>query len=200
MALAVGDILRVAARHTFRSVDDMVNVFHCTTVTVPGPNTNAALLADISEWVSRAYTSVQAHLQNDLVATDIAVFNVSDDSPVGVVSWSGGYSGGTGSGQALPLAVAALALISTTAKRTQGRLYLSGLGEGELNDSLWDATFVAAYAAMIDTIVDLDTETNGFQHVYGVWKRSDGQMYAVSSIRIQTIPAYQRRRKPGRGS
>jgi len=197
---ATDDILRIAVRHTFRDIDDMVNVYHVRLETVPTPNTNAALLADVSEYIREAYAEVQAHLQNDLDPVDITVFNVSNDAPVGVTSFGGTYAGGTGSGEVLPLATCALALLSTGVKRVQGRIYLSGMGEGELADSLWDLTFVAAYEAMVDRLLLQSPFTNLSAFAYGVYSRSSGLLRDVTATRIQRIPAFQRRRKPGRGS
>lgn len=200
MSVSAGNILRVACRQLYGGTDDNVNVFHFGVATIPTPNTDAALLADVAEKMSAAYAELASSLSTSLAATDITVYNVSQDVPHGVTAWGAGYSGGTGSGEGMPHADCMLVLIPTSVKRTVGRIYLSPFTEGAQANGLWNSTVRIAAESFYDTLVDPTALTNGLVLQFGIYKRSDGLLYQPASMRTQPRTAYQRRRKPGRGS
>ena len=200
MSVSVGDVLRVSARHFFNQTEDNVNVFHFAVNAAPTPNTDAAILADIAEHLGLAYTQLETYRNSALSATDITVYNISDDRPIGVTAWGSGYTGGTGSAESMPHADCCLVLIPTGVKRTQGRIYLSPFAESRQSAGQWDSTLGVAVQAFMDTLTDNTPLGNGTSLAYGVRKESDGLVYTPATYRMQPVVAYQRRRKPGRGS
>lgn len=200
MAVTVGDILRVAVRHKWENVDDIVNVLHFGVATAPTPNDEASLLEDVSEMIGDAWLNIEAHLCNNVSAYDIAVWNVSDDAPVGATSFGAGYAGGTSGGECMPAAAAALVLLNTSVKRTQGRIYLAAFSEGDQVDGEWQGSLIADIGGLVDALRFPGATPNGTVLQYGVLKRSDGLLYQTNTVRVQPIIAYQLRRKPGRGS
>lgn len=200
MTVSVGDILRVACRHAYNSTEDVVNVLHVAINAAPTPNTDAALLADIAEWAGVAYTNLESHRNSQTTAVDIVVYHVTDDRPVGVTAWGAGYTGGTGSAESMPPADCCLVLLPTGLKRTQGRIYLSPFSEGRQSGGQWDSTLGTAVQAFVLALQDNAPLGNGTSVAYGIYKESTGLTYPPVSFRMQPIVAYQRRRKPGRGS
>lgn len=200
MSVVVGNILRVAARMENNGVDDIINVMHFGVAAVPTPNNDAALLADISEHLSAAYNQIQGFLSNSMQSVDITVYNVSQDIPHGVTAWTTDFNGGSGSGEGMPPADCLLILVPTSVKRTVGRIYVSPLQESAQSGGIWNSTVRAAAEAFYVELVNATPWTNGAAFQYGVYKRSDGLLYQPASMRTQAQVAYQRRRKPGRGS
>ena len=199
MAIEVGDILRGSFRQKWDGVDDVVNVYHFL-IDVAGTSDDEDFLAGITQAVNLAYTEVESHLANNLQATVVDWFNVTQDTPLGQRSWGSGYSGGTGTGEALPTTAAALILLPTAKKRTQGRVYLGPFLEAAQSDSRWTGTVLTALADFATQLVLPTTVTNDGEARYVVYSRAQGDAHIPTSRRIVDIVASQRRRRLGRGS
>lgn len=200
MSVVVGNILRVACRQEYIGTDDNINVYHFGVEAVPTPNDDAALLADISVKMSNVYSQIASHLSGGLDAVDITVYNLSQDVPHGVTAWGPTYTGGTASGESMPPADCLLLLFPTSVKRTIGRIYLSPLSEGDQSAGIWNSTVRVAAEDFAAELRDTAAGPNGLALAYGVYKRSNGLLYEPASYRSVARTAYQRRRKPGRGS
>jgi len=200
MSVVTGNILRVACRQEYIGTDDNINVFHLGVASPPTPNDDAALLSDISTFMGQVYSQIASHLSGGLDAVDITVYNISQDMPHGVTAWGSGYTGGTGAGESMPPADCLLVLVPTSVKRTIGRIYLSPFLEGDQSAGVWNSTVRLAVADFMGELMSAPTLPNGSEFQYGVYKRSDGLLYEPASWRSVARTAYQRRRRPGRGS
>lgn len=200
MAVTVGDVIRVAAIQKWDGQDDVVNVLHFEISAVPTPNDNPSLLADIADRVGNAWAIIEGALSNNLQPDNLTVFNVSDDTPVGITSWGGVYSGGTSSGEAAPTFAAALVLMSTALKRKQGRMYIGGLTEGATADSRLNGATAVDIATMFDTLRFNGPELNGTDMGLVVYSRGSGLASPITTIRVQSLLARMGTRKLGRGS
>jgi len=198
MAITVGDIVRVAFRQTL-GVDDIVNVMHFECVTVPGLGGDALAVDDLSEIAGDLWVPFASRVSGNQGAVDINVYNVTDDAPAGVGSF-GAYGGGTAAGEDLPAPVAMLALFPTNVKRKVGRIYLGCLTEASQANGLWVSGAIADGEAFCDFLMTTLGGSNGYEFEYGIWSRSGGIFTRPTTRRIQPVPAYQLRRKPGRGS
>lgn len=195
------DIVRVSCRQSFDGVEDQVNVFHFIVQTVPDPNTEANIMADLGDIISTAFEALEGQIVNNVQPVDMTFYNVSDDVPIGVTTWPGPYSGGTGSGEGLPPHDSALVILPVGAKRTQGRIYLPTMLEASQNDGVWVAGVHTAVDAFLSLLLDIQTGTpGGGEYQYGIWKRSNTTMHYPYSGRLSSQVAVQRRRKRGRGS
>lgn len=200
MPTSIGDKIRVAFVQKWESVDDNINVMHFGVATNPTPNTDAALLEDLGELLGLAWTNIEAGLSTSLTADHIEAYNVSDDVPIGLGSIGGGYTGGTGTGEALPPADCLLLLMNTSKKRTQGRIYLSGLTEAQQSGGKWSSGMRSAAATLVADLMSTPVLPNGSEFQFGVYSRADGLLWQITTVRAQELTAYQKRRKPGRGS
>lgn len=200
MALASGDILRVAAKQLWNGIDDHVNVFHLEVVTPPSPNSDAAALQDISELVADAFSNLAGDFCNNLSADVIQVYNITQDRPIGVTSWDAAYTGGTGSADCMPPDDAVLVLLDTGVKRRQGRMNFSAITEANQADGHWLAG-VRSNAAVVPGVMLVPfASTNGGVFVLVVWSKTDGVAYPIFTIRAQELVADMPSRKAGRGS
>lgn len=197
----VDDVLRVACRQQYAGVDDQVNVMHWVIGAMPTPATDASIMADIADLISEAFQTIDQYISDNVDAVDMAFYNVTQDEPVGVVAWGGGYSGGTGTGEALPTHDTALVLLPTSVKRRIGRIYLPTMTEGAQGSGAWVAGVVTAVDAFGSYLTTAQVGgVFGGTYRYTVYGRSDGSQSWPTLVRLAPRVAVQRRRKRGRGS
>lgn len=200
MPLSQGDILRCQCRHKYNGIHEHINTIHVIYDTVATPNTAQALLEDIAQYFGLAYSVVAGNISTRLDAVDIAVFNVTDDTPVGVTAWGGGYGGGASSADGMPYDDAAVAVFYTGTKRRIGKLYLGGLIEPSQNDGILGGGFLADFGGMTAALLESTDNDNGSVLKYVVYSRKDSTFYLPTVVHLQPVVAQQERRKPGRGS
>lgn len=199
MAIANNNIMRAAARQLIDGRDEVVNVFHFIVREV-GTNSDQGVLDEIAARLSNAYVEIDQLCPNNLQPNVIDVFNISQDVPYGQIPWEGAYTGGTASGNMNASGVSCLVLWTTNVKRVQGRTYLPPFVLTEMSDGVWGSGVVTAVSnwctAMRDEISLVDDTQLGLI----IWSDGAGLARNISGRRIVTIPAYQRRRRFGRGS
>lgn len=200
MPLSQGDILRCTLRHKYLGVHDHINVVHLIYDTVATPNTEAAVLEDLGNAFGVAFALAEGLLITRLDAVDIAIYNVTDDTPVGVTSWAGGYTGGTSASEGLPFDDAAVAVFYTGVKRRIGKMYIGGLTESQQDDGQLAGGAISALGDLTAYLLEMDGGANGGIYKYVVWSRKFDTFSLPTTIHIQPVVAQQERRKPGRGS
>lgn len=201
MATNSGNIIRVACRNRYKEVADVVNVLHFTVEDVPGTLDDDKLLTDVSSLVSEAWGSLSSVINAGLEPYLIDVYNISQDYPIGQTIWSLGlWSGGGASGDPLPEGVAALVIWPTSVKRVQGKSYIGVMSEASLTGGTFTSATVSALEDWADILMSQTVQTNGYSFGFGIWSRVGGTMTQPNGKRISTLPAYQRRRRIGRGS
>lgn len=197
--IANNNILRVAARQLLDSRDEVVNVFHFIVRDV-GTNGDDGVLDEIAARVSNAYVEIASALPNNLTANVLDVYNVSQDTPYGQIPWGSAYTAGTATGNLTPPGVSFLVLWLTNVKRVQGRTYLGPFTVASQGDGIWAGSLVTLVSnwatAMQDEIALVaDTELGLI-----IWSEGAGLARNISGRRLSQNPAYQRRRRAGRGS
>lgn len=201
MALpGLGDVIEIAMVHVFDSVDEQINVWNAK-VAVAGGGSENDFNDDLLEMLGGMYAIVESDISDRVAVTEIRWRNVTDDGPTIFVPWAGTYTGGTGSGDALPPQVAALLLLRTGVKGVQGRKYLPTYTEPTQSGGILTAgtlgrlqTFAAEVASQQDlTLTEISL-------AFHVWSKVHGQSYPVSAVQARQRVAIQRRRSVGRGS
>lgn len=200
MAVSVGDIIRVAARCEWNNTDDVVNTFHFEIFTVPTGGSEAAFMEDLSDHIAISYAFIEGNQNTGLVAADITAFNVTQDAPLGITSWSAFYTGGTSAGEALPAFNAALILWRTNVKNRQGRTFIGGLNETQQNGGFLVSGAVSALNNFTATIRESTDLANGTDIRLVVYSRTTGERSIPTLASVRPIVAIMSRRKPGRGS
>lgn len=200
MAVTLNDVVRIAARHKWDTVSDVVNVYYAQVTTVPGLGGDALFMQDVAEWLGLAYSEIQPQISARNLAIDINGYNVTDDAPLPAVSWGAGYDGGSGTGESLPPGNAALVLWRTGVKRTVGKTYLPPMTEGVQADGRITSGTFSAIESFIDAMRNNGAMGNGYGMTLGVYKRSGGVMAVITSASPSLVVAYQRRRRQGTGS
>lgn len=200
MPAAVSDIIRVAAIMKYNGVDDIVNVFHFRIIATPTPNTNVNLLSDVGEHFGAAYAQIEALMPDEVAASAIHVYNITQDAPVGLGSWGTDFTGGTGTGEPMPTHDACMVLWGTDVKRRVGRTYLGPFTEGNHSGSFWSGAAVSAVGLWAAEMRQESAWGMGSELRLGVYARSSGAHSLITSVRIQPLVSTQTRRRIGRGS
>lgn len=200
MATNVGDVIRIAAKQTYASVHDIVNAHHFVVIATPTPNTNVALMQDVSEKLSLAWDEIKADTTSGQVPAIIEGYNITQDFPLGQISWPGPYTAGTATGDAMPTDDCALVLWGTDVKRRQGRTYLGVFTEAQHSGSRWTAGLQSDIALWALQLRDENPLPEGSELRLVVYSKSAGAHSLITSVRVQPVVAQQERRKLGRGS
>lgn len=204
MTVNDGDILRIAVRQTGATGNDLVNVYHAD-VTAGAPATNADALTDIRDWIDSAYSSMNAVIHGSVNPLDIKVDKVQLVGGIiqlieniGTISWGTLYNP-AGSGDPLPSGVAGLVLLRTLVGKVFGKKFIPGMIEPQINGDTLQSTVLSALAAyaldFVVTYVGSAISLDG-----GILSTRTNQFEYFVEADVSSIPAYQRRRRPGTGS
>jgi len=102
----------------------------------------------------------------------------------------------------LPHGVALMVRIPTEVTRREGRMYLAAFETGSVNvNGIWEVVPIAsATSGALDIITDFTDGGTGLTSSYRVMSPTTGAASpSTGSVITDTIPDYQRRRKPGVG-
>lgn len=202
MAVADGAILRIVASLLFPESVIAQNVFYAVFADTGGSDDEQDVVDDLAEWLEDAYALLDGFIDTSVALTDIKVYvydSIDDDwDEVGQASIGLGFSGAP---DMLPHGVAYLTHAKTTDPDVQAGKFVGGFTEGGQSDGIWLAainTVMATWGAAWVTSF-IGTLTGG-TFGPGVWSVAQHVFKLFNgTIVLNSIPAYQRRRKPGVG-
>lgn len=193
-----GDILRIGATWQLEGAYEITNVWHAKVVAGGGiPYAEAAL--DVQDYMADIYVQLEPRLSNDMVTDFLTLSNVTQDTTFGAIAWQGEIQGDIETPITAP-GVCLFAWARTLKPRVQIRKYFGVFTEAEMDDGVWNGTVRGvADAAMVIHVQDY---TGGpALTLKGVaYNREFGTHVEAISVATSGEPAYQRRRKRGRGS
>lgn len=197
MTNEVNDILRVTA--VLRTSDQVTinNVYHTRILTM-GNGDDSVVADDVAAWLDFAYTEVIGLLPTGVSFIEVTTFNVTKDSPLPTASWPT-LTAGTGGGDITPEGVAALIIFRTAVAHVIGRKFIGTLAEADTTNALLTAgalTDLAQFAAALLPSFNNPIEANTYR--MGILGKT-GALHAITSAIVAALPAYQRRRRRGRG-
>lgn len=202
MSFSEGTIFRVVATMLFPEDAVLQNVFHLVLTSAVGDTEPDDVIEDFEEYIADLYATIADQVLNSITSPGIQVYeydSVDDDwDEVGVGAFA--FPSRT-TGDMLPHGVAALINLYTTDPDTQGKKYLGGFKEVQQDDGSWVAGCIVDMLLFAGQMTDLFTATIT-SNVYtpGVWSPTYTVFKAFNgSYAANTLPAYQRRRKPGVG-
>lgn len=121
MAIENNDVLRITCKFSYLS-NDVQNVYHLKVAT-SGPVDDEDFLDEIAADMDSMYDDINPHISNDILYDTVEVYNITDESYVGEVSWPS-KTVGAASGNNMPPGSSALCLFPTSTLRSQGRKFL----------------------------------------------------------------------------
>lgn len=193
-----GDILRVGAGLFYDSFHDVVNVWHIYQECGAG-QTWAAGVSMIQFWLNAIYSEIDTPLSADIGTGDVSVQNLTQGTTLGTIAWSPTWSGGD-AGDATAAGVCCFAWARTYKPRVQIRKYFGVFGEANVSGGVWTPTVRNACNAALLYAITPHT-ISAFSAVEAVaYDRLLGTYEFAYNVDTAAEPAYQRRRKRGRGS
>lgn len=198
MSVATGDVLRIVASLLWTDGNVNQNVFNALISGGGGPWDDSDVADDAEDWLDNMYANLTTYMSDEIDGNEVLVYKwdtVNQDwDEVFSQSWTWDPSSIT---DQLPRGVAGLVRLWSVDPDVQGKKYMSGITEGNLQDGLFSAaTITALLAFAADWYLPFVGTATGATFTPGVWSVV-GLVFraAVDHIASSTIPAYQRRRK-----
>jgi len=197
MATAMGDVLRIVAKFSDGS-NDIQNVYHVR-VTDQAPNNDGAVLDGCAEFMDDCYTSYANAMPDDITFDSVAVYNLTQDYPLGETDWPV-LTAGAKTSNKLPPQNSPLVLFTTAVLNSLGKKYLPNLTVTDLeDDGTISSTVLTVMGALATSILT--------GYVSGTWNLEAGNYRPNSATWIPYVAsvvrdlfATQRRRYAGKGS
>lgn len=193
-----GDVLRLGCTWLLDSVFEIANVFHVRVVSGGGLAYQDAA-DDLAEYAAAIYDEILLRMTNNMSSHLLSLQNVTQDTTFGAFSWAAPLTGGAAE-EHNALGVCVLTWARTFKPRVQIRKYWALFTEAMMINGSWVATLTTDCLAAMSIHVSDFVGTNGLT-VRGVaYNRTLGTTTDGTSLTFTAEPAYQRRRKRGRGS
>ncbi len=198
MSIVDGEILRIVASFLWTDGNVNQNVFNAVMGGAGSPWDESDILDDAEDWLDNMYANLTTNMSNVIDGNELIIYKydvVHDDwDEVGSQAWT--YNPSQATGQ-LPRGVAGLVRLWTEDPDVQGKKYIPGLCEAQLDHGLLISELVTnllAFAA--DWYLPFVGAASGGTFTPGVWSVV-GTVFeaALDHFATSTIPAYQRRRK-----
>jgi len=157
------------------------------------------VMTDCASFLDAAYADLNAGISADYTYTQVRGFNVTQNVPMPTVSWPAQTSGGGGN-VSTAAGVAMLVLFRTGISRVFGRKYIGALISNDLDtDGMLTTSLVTLGTVFAANFLQSFTgPTSLAQFLPGIIS-STGQFWGFIESVVTNNPAYQRRRRKGRG-
>lgn len=192
------DILRIGALWTHNAVTIIGNTFHVR-VTAGGGLDYPDAADDVSEYMEDIYDEVDLWFSDEMATYGLTLANITQDTTYGAFAWTNPMAGTEVAGW-LPQGVCCLTWGRTTKPRVQTRKYWGVFTEAGQTDGKWVAAVETACATAHNLHHTAFVGTNGLTVLGVAYNRLTQDVNEVTSIASTDVPAYQRRRRLGRGA
>ena len=202
MTLEAGDILSIILEYSYPGASQALNIFN--SVFSGNPATDDEALDALEDWATNEWGVNWSSLADDQTILDSLKVQVVDSA--GVVIRDVGsrllnIEGDAISGSVSPAAVAGYIQADTVLPRVMGRKYVPGIDENQIDQGLFGVgAAVTLVALLADYIADVDMVSGGKLSAGVISVSKPGFQTFQGSGNVETVPAYQRRRKEGVGS
>lgn len=193
-----GDILRIGAVMQLETAFEIANVFHVR-VEDGGGVGYASAAQDISEYMDEIYSNITTYIHNTQLEDYLSLANITQDTTFGAFAW-GTFTGGSESQDKTAPGVALFTWARTLKPRVQIRKYWGVFSEVNMTGGLWlSAIRGACQNAMTDHVNNFEG-SNGLDVKGVAYNRTAGTYTYGLAVSTSAEPAYQRRRRRGKGS
>lgn len=197
MAVNPLDVITITAKmiQAGQAVRNVFQVIHAGVSSVA----ESAVYTALSDWLDDAYGVLQPGLTDELSFETIEAVNTTQGTPIDEAAWPTLTVGGASANQAEPLQVAALVRFPTNYLGSQGRKYIGGLTEGQLEDNGIVSTGTLGGLATFGADVVAGFAVTGNDFVPGVDNPTLARFAAFTGAIVNDVVSTQRRRKQGVG-
>lgn len=195
-----GEILRVALHYTMPEAGDCMNVFHF--VLDGSVGTDAETDTAATNWIEDVWGARWALLACEDALLSHAEFDIINDD--GTVARNIGAAilniAGTVGGELLPAAAAAYIMAYTAIPKARGSKYIPGIAEADSVAGALSVGALADIALLLGIFLTTYIDPTGVRFVPGLLSKTLVRFVPfIASGLIDTLVAYQRRRKVGVG-
>lgn len=192
------DVIEAVSRCEFNAADDIVNVYQFQLISA-GAQENQVVVDDVISILESIYTIILAGLSILYTFRDVKLRNITQSTLMGVHPWPV-LVAGTNITNPLAPGVALLSNWGTDVPRVGMRKFFGGLCADQLDpDGTW-LVGVTGAAAIIAAQLLVPQVIGSRSYQFGYLSPKTLAFEAPNSGVGSDIPAYQRRRKQGRGS
>jgi hypothetical protein len=198
MTVADGSILRVVASMLWTDGNVNQNIFNCRITDTGAPWAEQDVIDDLEDWLDNMYLNLATAMVDAIDGNEVVAYKWDvagqDWDEVSSQAWTWNPSNG---GEQLPRGTAPLVRLWTEDPDVQGKKYMPGAVEANLEDGLYISSFLVellAFAA--DWYLPFTGAATGGTFTPGIWSVV-GKVFeaGIDHIAVSAIPAYQRRRK-----
>ena len=198
MAIADGADLKAVVKATMTNGGQHINVFYWE-ADFDSEQSEATVVTHLTNRLDAIYTLIEDILEEDMVFDQYVFYKRS------LTEWEWFGEGSpditpAAVGTVLPDGVAAVMRMYTTRNKTIGRKYIGNLREEGWNGSSWSAAELTALGGFLVGWMQSFEVSTGIDYKAGVYSEVYGFKDATEVGVLNTIPGYQRRRKPGVGA
>jgi len=193
-----GDVLRVGAGLSFQGVYDVVNVFHILT-DMPSGRSWTQVTGFIQDWLEEVYDNLKATLNDTMGTNAVSVANVTQDTTLGAIAWSPTWAGAE-TGECTAPGVCCFSWGRTYKPRVQLRKYWGVFGDTNVVNGIWTSAVQSACDAAMGDVIAEQLMATDIYFTGVAYNRALATYEKGVSVASAAEPAYQRRRKRGRGS
>ena len=201
MTVQTNDIIKTVVDYFYPGAGTALNIFYHKLFDAPQTDT------DVLDALETFFDTEWGELWDEIASDQATLGNISAQivSPTGVVLRDLGSRVinrvGTEVSQVMPAAVSGYMQAYTQTPQIRGSKYVPGIAETAVDNGQFNATATTNLVALLTQYLDNVLVTAGNNLVPGVLSDKVGDFVAFTdSGSINTIPAYQRRRKEGVGS
>jgi hypothetical protein len=193
-----GDILRVGATWAFEEDYEVTNVWHMLVQAGGGIDFAAASL-DIADYMEDIYTEMLVELSNAMITDFLTLSNVTQALTFGAFAWQSELQGASEVGSTAP-GVCLFAWARTLVPRVQIRKYLGIFTENSVSAGKWSAGSRLGAQGAMDIHITPYSAGPALTLQGVAYNRALDTHTLPLSATTSSEPAYQRRRRRGRGS
>lgn len=190
--------MEVAARMEFGGSEDVINVYQFRVIDI-GDSDDLAIIDDLIDIMEVIYDNLDSTQTVELTYEDLSFRNITQDTTFGAFGWDS-LTAGIASSDATAPGVCALINFATFLGKVILKKYFGVFTEGVTDaDGTWSSVLVALLVTIGQYLLG-DIVGTAATYQYGYLSPKAGGFVLPVAATISDIPAYQRRRKQGRGS
>jgi len=198
VTVQINDILRADAVMEFGGTEDVINAYQFRYVG-SGATDDATALDDLADFLDAVYTWIVATINVVVAFKHIRGANITQDTLLGISTWPA-LTAGTSAGVPTPPGVAPLVEFPTNIPRVTLRKFGAPTSQAFVTAAgVYSTSLTGAYASFVVAL--LAGYTTGIRsYEYGYLSPKTGTWLVPTVGLVTNVPAYQRRRRQGRGA
>jgi len=196
MTVNSGDVVRVTAVMDHSLEGAVMNVYHAKML--GAGSTDIGFMEKMRDLMDIGYGYIDNFMPDTLDFVEIRGFNVTQSQPMPTFAFNVLTSGGVDVADPLPSVLSCLVVGRTGVNRAIYRKFLGPFTEANQEDAEWTSAILTAVAQMHNYIKTAVTVSGELVQV-GLYSPTLATWYPIIESVVDSVIAYQRRRRKGRG-